>query len=98
VGDEVGGYEVTFTDGTTDRVALVYGVNIRGIDDRSSATDATFAWTGKSSRGTAAGLRLFLWTNSHPEKRIKTITFSTNHPYASPILLGITCLSDTEPK
>ena len=33
----------TFADGTTERVALIYGANIRGIEDRLSATDATFA-------------------------------------------------------
>ena len=98
VGDEVGMYEITFADGSADRVSLTYGTNIRAIDDPASTTNASFGWSGKSSHGTAAGLRLFLCTNPHPEKRIKTIKFSTNHPFASPILLGLTCLTDTEPK
>jgi hypothetical protein len=97
-GEEVGAYEVVFDDGSTERVALTYGGNIRSIDDPSSTANASIAWRGESSHGTAVGLRLFLWNNPHPEKRIKRITVSTNHPYASPILLGITCLNDPEGK
>ena len=96
VGEEVGAYEIAFADGTKLRVPLQYGVNIRAVDDVATTSDAELAWSGKSSHGVAAGVRVFTWINPQPDKPIPSITFSTQHPYASPILIGLTCLNNAE--
>ena len=85
----VGAYEIGFADGTTQRVPLKYGVNIRAIDDLSPTTEA--------ARG-AAGTRVCRIRVDHPASEIHSITFSTEHPYAAPMLLAITCLKDAEGK
>jgi hypothetical protein len=96
VGEEVGVYEMTYADRTKLRVPLQYGVSIRAVDDVATTTDAELAWSGKSLHGVAIGVRVFTWVNPHPEKPIQSITFSTQHPYASPILIGLTCLNNAE--
>jgi hypothetical protein len=98
VGDEVGAYEMTYSDGIKLRVPLLYGVNIRAVDDVATTSDAVLAWSGKSSHGVAVGVRVFMWSNPHPDKPIQSITFSTNHSYASPMLIGLTGLNDAEMK
>ena len=97
-GDEVGAYDIHFADGSAEHVPLKYGMNIRAADDPGSTSDATLAWSGKSSRGISSFARVFIWNNPHPDRPIKSITFSTNHAYASPILIGLTCLDSAEVK
>jgi hexosaminidase len=91
--DHVGTIEITYADGTTaPGVELRYGRNTRAWTDRGPAPDATLAWSGKTPDGLPVSLRLVRWTNPHPDRRLAKITFRTDHPYASPTLLGITAL------
>jgi hypothetical protein len=57
--------------------------------------EAELAWHDKAN---LHAVRMLTWTNPQPGKAMKRIVFSTNHPYASPILLGVTLLDCAEAK
>lgn len=88
-GQPVGAYHVRYDDGSVETIALNYGINIRSWDDPAIARQAPGGWMGKSESGLPAALRVFVWTNPHPERTIRNITFSTDHQYASPALFGL---------
>jgi hypothetical protein len=92
-GETVGEYVVHFDDGASSRIPLVYGRNIRAVDDPAIAGEAIDAWIGRSENGLSAAARLFVWTNPHPENPISRVTLSTDHPYASPALFGLSGIS-----
>ena len=94
----MGEYQVTYGPRSLETLPLKYGVNIRAIDDVATTPEAEFVSSGKTSHGLPAGLRVFTWHNPHPERTIANIVFATYHPYASPILLGMTTLNDPEAK
>jgi hypothetical protein len=68
---------------------LKYGGNIRALDDPGMTRHARRTWRGKSAAGLPANLRLLIWTNPYPDKTIRKIRFSTDHPYASAALFGL---------
>jgi hypothetical protein len=88
-GEEVGRYEVRYADGSSERVPLKYGKNIRALDDPRMAREARGAGTGKNDAGLTVTARVLVWTNPHPDKPIESVTFATDHPYASPALSGL---------
>jgi hypothetical protein len=83
--DEVATYTITYDDGSTEKAPLIYGKNIRAAEDLAATSEAMLAGDD--------GARLMTWRNPHAEKTIRSITFATSHPYASPTLIGITGLS-----
>ena len=91
-GVDVGEYVITYADGTVERVPLRYGRDIRWWQDLSPAAAAPAGWFGKTANGTPAAARVFRWRNPHPDRPLASITFFTNHPYASPVLFGVTAL------
>lgn len=97
-GERVGRYQVDFADGSSELIPLEYAANIRALDDPAITPDATLAWSGKNTHGLPVGFRMFTWTNPHPEKPIARVTFSGEHPFASPVLIGMTLLRDAERK
>ena len=52
---------------------------------------------GQYEDGLTVAARVFVWTNPHPDKPIDSVTFSTDHPYASPVLLALSGI-DAAPK
>jgi hypothetical protein len=92
-GEQVGTYGIHFADGSSVSVPLVYGLNIRSLDDANPTLDASLAWIGNSADDQTSNVRLFLWQNPQPQQVIQSITFSTDHAYASPVLLGMTLLN-----
>ena len=92
-GEEVGMYEIMFRDDTIERIPLRYADNIRSLDDSAVTVNAA-PWSEKAPRR----LRLMTWTNPRPGRYIRSITFSTKHPYASPMLVGMTAIHAAEAK
>ncbi|HTL27679.1 MAG TPA: beta-N-acetylhexosaminidase, partial [Tepidisphaeraceae bacterium] len=70
--DEVGTYTITYDDAASEKIALIYGKNIRASEDNAATSEAVPAPKGN---------RLMTWKNPRPEKKIRTITFSTSHAY-----------------
>jgi hypothetical protein len=89
-GEQVGAYEIHFADGTSVSVPLNYGLNIRAHDDPAPTMDASLAWISNPGGDATENVRLFVWQNPHPLQAIQSITFSTDHAYASPMLIGMT--------
>jgi hypothetical protein len=54
------------------------------------AREARASLVKKDDAGLTAAARVLVWTNPHPEKPIERVTFSTDHPYASPLLFALT--------
>jgi hypothetical protein len=99
VGDEVGQYQVTYDPRSVECVPLKYGANIRALDDPATTPEAQVVRLRKNAHGfESVGLRIFTWHNPHPDRTINDITFTTLHPYASPILFGMTILNNAEAK
>lgn len=91
-GDVVGEYELVYADGTTSATPLKYGQETRALTDTRGTHAAETAWSGRTAAGVPAALRMLRVTNPEPGKTIKAIRFSTDHPYASPILFGVTAV------
>jgi hypothetical protein len=91
-GEVVGGYEILYADGTTRPVPLRYGQDTRALTDTGPTPGAAVAWNGKTQAGVPAAIRMLRVPNPEPGKAIKGIRFSTRHPYASPILFGVTAV------
>jgi uncharacterized protein (DUF736 family) len=89
-GEVVGQYEIRYADGSAERIPLKYGENIRALDDPAMAREARASLVKEDDAGLTAAARVLVWTNPHPEKPIERVTFSTDHPYASPLLFALT--------
>jgi hypothetical protein len=89
-GARVGTYVLHYADSRTVEIPLRYGKEIRALDDDTSA--ATLS-TDPVHWGTAAAprsLRLLRWKNPLPAVEIVGLEFRADHPYAAPILFGVT--------
>ena len=87
-GTRVATYSIHYADGSSVEIPIRYAYQTRALDD-SGATGysaAPVAWDDTSG----STLRMFRWTNPKPHLRIRSIDFRTDHPYAAPILFGIT--------
>jgi hypothetical protein len=92
VGTEVARYEIDYTDDSTEKIPLRYGREIRAWDDTAPAIGAPGGWFGQTATGVPAAVRVFRWTNPHPEMPIKAINLATDHAYASATLFAVTAL------
>jgi hypothetical protein len=105
-GTEVGAYVVHYSDGTSQRIPLVYGRDLANwfVFPRArpeKPTDARVAWTGTNdSTDLNPGLtiRLFAmtWTNPHPDREIATIDVRSKVT-ASDLFLVASTLERDEP-
>jgi hypothetical protein len=84
-GEIVGAYELRYDDGTTERIDLRYGRQIRAWDDPGPARQAV-----PVRADNRATVYRYTWANPHPERAIAGIDFSTDHAYAAPFLLSLT--------
>jgi len=61
--------------------------------------DLSVEWAcGSGAKGESQGPRVLFWDNPHEDKTLAALTFSTNLPYTSPTLLGLTVLDSAEKK
>ncbi len=83
-------YLLHYADGQTAEIPLRYGKEIRALDDDTSAATLSTDPVHSDSGAVPLNLRLLRWKNPHPAVEIITIEFRTDHPYAAPILFGVT--------
>ena len=95
-GDKVGEYEIAYVDGETATTELVYGDNILAYTDLSAAAAAPVVWSGRNAAGQQVALRVLLWANPHPHREIRSFGVRSAGGPASPILLGLTGLIESE--
>lgn len=97
-GSLLGYYQVTYDDGTTERVELRHGDNIArpegafGDDVPTSPFWAQPAWVGRDREGQRVTLWAHEWVNPHPEKGIAHVRLHVDRPAAdeSLSLLAVT--------
>jgi beta-lactamase regulating signal transducer with metallopeptidase domain len=100
-GTEIGSYIVHYAGGATEKIPIVYGVDVRdwwNIDEDFPVTRGRVVWRGDNVassrfRRNALMLRLYelSWTNPHPDRVIETIDFvSTNSSECAPFLVAMT--------
>ena len=102
-GTMVGAYLVHYTDGSNERIPIVYGrnlVNWWSFRSRTEEpTDARVAWTGENdSTDLNPGIKIRLfsttWTNPHPEKEVATIGILSAFTECDPFLVAVTMERD----
>ncbi len=86
----VGTYVLHYADGRTLEIPLRYGKEIRALDDDTSAATLSTDPVHWGSAAAPLNLRLLRWKNPRPTVEIVGLEFRTDHPYAAPILFGVT--------
>jgi hypothetical protein len=99
-GTEVGGIEVTYQDGSKERIPFLHGINIREHWCRANATtgvtEAQIAWTGSSPDSRRYGKRLCLclstWANPRPAEIVENLVYYSTFASsgAAPFCIAIT--------
>ena len=77
-------------DGRTLEIPLRYGKEIRALDDDTSAATLSTDPVHWGSAAAPLNLRLLRWKNPRPTVEIVGLEFRADHPYAAPILFGVT--------
>ena len=88
-GRRIGAYTVSYADGTSEEIPLVYGVNAISWLDQRSPNGATRTWEGKTSDGQKVALLKMQWENPHPTKPITSIELSSAGTEAGPVVLAV---------
>jgi hypothetical protein len=91
-GEEVGGYEIVLKDGTSYRLPLIYGENIRAWDDPYASTSRHAVWKNATLSGTSVAIKQLAWDNPKPEVPVAIVRVFTKYTDASLVLLGISGL------
>jgi len=92
LGGKVGEYVITYGDGTTDAVDVVYGDNVFAYAHRKVTPGAPLVWSGNTTAGDSIALRALVWKNSHPKKPIQSLTIHSADAAGSLMVLGVTGL------
>jgi RNA polymerase sigma factor (sigma-70 family) len=102
-GKIIGAYLVHYTDGSNERIPIVYGRNVVNWWSFASAkeepTEARVAWTGSSdSTDLNPGIKIRLfdltWTNPHPEKEVAALDILSAGTACDPFLVAVTLERD----
>ena len=93
-GAKVAEYEITYADGASTKVDLLYGQNVLAYTDPSAAAEAPVVWSGQTATGEPVSLRALIWTNPHPEKAIRALTVRSANAPGALVLLGLTGLDE----
>ncbi len=86
----VGTYQLRYADGRTVDIPLHYGREIRALDDDTSAATVSTDPVHWGKTNAPLSLRLLRWKNPRPTVEIVALEFRAEHPYAAPILFGVT--------
>ena len=97
-GTEVGSYVVNYQDGTSEKIPIVFGEDLRdwwNVDRSKPASRGVVVWEGNNNAASRYGrtLRLYAntWTNLHPEKVVESIDFIAEPDTgAAPFCIAIT--------
>jgi RNA polymerase sigma factor (sigma-70 family) len=102
-GKIIGAYFVHYTDGSHERIPIVYGRNILNWwsfpSKTEDPTDARVAWTGASDTtemNPGIKIRLFdlTWTNPHPDKQVAALDILSAGTACDPFLVAVTLERD----
>jgi hypothetical protein len=102
-GTMIGAYLIHYTDGSNERIPIVYGrtvVNWWSFPSvKEELTGARVAWTGSNdSTDMNAGIKVRLlattWTNPHPEKEVATLDILSAGTECDPFLVAVTVERD----
>lgn len=95
-GTEVASYIVHFEDGTSERIPILYGEDIRdwwGAMNPPDLKRARVAWKGSNTAASGNQMAIALydrvWVNPHPEKRVGSIDFISRNTECDPFLVAI---------
>lgn len=91
-GRPVGEYEITYQDGSQEKIELIYGYNITAWNDPTPTFRAHLAWEGRTRGGMALSLRTLTWDNPHPDRPLRYITFRSAGTETSPTLVALTAV------
>jgi len=91
-GRHVGDYEITYRDGSQERIELIYGYNITAWNDPTPTFRAHLAWEGRTRGGMALSLRTLTWDNPFPDRPLHHITFRSTGTETSPTLIALTAI------
>lgn len=86
----VGTYVLHYADSRTVEIPLRYGKEIRALDDDTSAATLSTDPVHWGNPAAPRSLRLLRWKNPRPTVEIVALEFRADHPYAAPILFGVT--------
>jgi WD40 repeat protein len=92
-GAEIGHYMLHYSDGSQQRIPIVYGQHLRDwtvARDAGEPQLARVAWTGTNRVRGAIRLFEYTWPNPHPELEIQTVDFVSNLTKSTPFLVAIT--------
>jgi hypothetical protein len=97
-GTEIANYLVRYEDGSVEKIAVVYGVDVRDFwnhDDSRPVTRGHVVWEGENTASEDLGLTLRLyvtaWENPHPDMTVTSIDYvSTNTTAAAPFCVALT--------
>jgi beta-lactamase regulating signal transducer with metallopeptidase domain len=100
-GVEIGSLIVNYAGGSSEKVPIVYGLDVRDwwdVDRNAAVERGKVIWRGANAasyriKGNVVALRLYelTWTNPHPDRVIETIDFvSTNTSDCAPFLIAMT--------
>ena len=98
VGTTIGSYVVTYEDGQTHEIKIVFGRDVRewwsSPTQQALTTGAAVAWEGSNPAAAALGFRLRLfqmqWVNPRPDSPVRHIDFRSAMESSAPFLLAIT--------
>ncbi len=102
-GQLIGAYIVHYTDGSSERIPLVYSRDLANWWHRAPGrllTKAKVAWTGlndtvaQNPPGLFVRLFAMTWTNPHPEKEIATLDVLSAGKECDPFLVALTLERD----
>jgi hypothetical protein len=88
-GEEVAEYVVSYADGTTARVPVRYGFEVRDWWGASEPVVGRLAWQEHNGRA-QVGVYLFAWQNPQPEKVVSSLRFRSLDTATVPVLLAAT--------
>ncbi len=86
----VGYYVITYEDGETEEVDLVYWRNIDDWNSPLGPAEACGVLRGKTAAGALVNIGLWRWDNPRPDKKVAGVEMVSLAGAARPILLGIT--------
>ena len=91
-GTDIGGYIVRYVDGSSQRIPIVTGIDLRDWvrHDADEVSRGAVVWNGKAPNGWPVRLYKGEWANPTPEIEIKSIDYISKMTKASPFLIAIT--------
>ncbi len=91
--ENIGHYDMAYTDGTHVTQPLEYGRHIRAWTDTvTSSMVAAPGWTGQTRDGLDVNVPVLEWVNPKPGVAIKSVTLVSEGKNANPVLIGLTLI------